>query len=366
MRQLDPRIAQDRKRKVLHWAVHYHIKTSRPIASAMLAEEGGLELSSATLRNVLKELEDEGFLHQPHTSSGRVPTDRGYRFYIDSLEDVQRLAAVERAQIESQYQNRMEELDHVLAQTSRLLSRVTRSTGLVLSPKLDKQTLKRLELVPVAPNQVLAVAVTTSGSVRHWPIRLSFTPSASRIQVLNRFLNEHVEGRSIGEIRAALSGQIEAAERELRELQGLAKELLAELGEASGPEELYLDGATSLVEKADEFSDFKELQSLMRVFDERRALAQVLQEEFQAAAKKAGPKSEVRVRIGEENRLPELKSLSLVTTVYRHGDEIVGVLGILGSKRMEYARMMSLVDYMGKMVSRTLEAWDPGEGEKDG
>ncbi|HVE14499.1 MAG TPA: heat-inducible transcriptional repressor HrcA [Elusimicrobiota bacterium] len=368
MRQLDPQVAQERKRKVLQWAVHHHIRTSRPIASSNLAEEAGLDLSSATLRSILKELEDEGFLHQPHTSSGRVPTDRGYRFYVDYLQDVQRLAAQEKAQIESQYRNRMEELDLLLAQTSRLLSRVTHSTGLVLSPKMEKQTLKRLELIPLGPNQVLAIVVTNAGQVRHWPIRLSFAPSRERIQMLNRFLNEHVEGLSIREVQSTLSAQIEKAERELRELHGLARELLSELGGASAPEELYLEGATSLVERAEEIGDPRQLQSLMRVFEERQAIARMLHEEFERAAEDAvkgkGKSSRaVSVRIGAENLLPELKNLSLVTTVYTHKDQVVGVLGILGSRRMEYARMMSLVDYMGRMVSRTLEAWDPGSEE---
>lgn len=367
MRQLAPEVAQERKRKVLEWVVHYHIKTSHPIASSVVAEEAGLGLSSASIRSILKELEDEGFLHQPHTSSGRVPTDRGYRFYVDYLHDVQRLASNEKAQLERQYRKRAEELDRVLAQTSKLLSHVSHSTGFVLSPKMDKQTLKRLELIPLGGDQVLAIVVTQTGQVRHWPIRLSFVPSASRLQVLNRFLNEHVQGKSIREVQGALSDQIEQAERELKELHGLADQLLREIDGLAGPDdELYLDGAAQLVGSVEEFGDLREMQSLMRMMDERRSMAELFHREFRSLLEEpaSGKEPVVRVSIGGENALPELKNLSLVTTAYRHGDSVVGVLGILGPKRMEYSRMMSLVDYMGRLVSRSLDMWDEDRSDE--
>src|SRR5256885_15584974 len=116
MRQLKPEGAQQRKRGLLQWVIHYYIKTSKPVSSAAIAEEGGFDLSSATIRNILQELENEGFLHQPHTSSGRQPTDKGYRFYVDYLMGVQRLAADEKERIESQYKNRMEEMDTPLSE----------------------------------------------------------------------------------------------------------------------------------------------------------------------------------------------------------------------------------------------------------
>lgn len=362
MRQLDPTIAVERKRRVLQWVVHHFIETSRPIASSTIAEEGGLDLSSATIRNILKELEEEGFLQQPHTSAGRIPTDRGYRMYVDYLHDVQRLASNEKARIEKQYGNRLAELDRLLLQTSKVLSHLSHKTGLVLSPDFDRETLKRLELIPVGYQQVLAIVVTQNGQIRHWPIKLSFDPSAERLNVLNRFLNDHVLGRSISEVRRALAAQIESAERELRELHQLANQLLEELDHADAPEKLFLDGAVSLVDEGAELGDLSDIQSLMRVMEERKALAALLQDEVRSAVADLGPDQKaVQVRIGEENALPELKNLSLVTTVYRVGGRPVGALGVLGGKRMEYSRMMSLVDYVGRVVSRTLEAWDEDE-----
>jgi heat-inducible transcriptional repressor len=363
MRQLDAKTTEDRKRKVLHWVVHNYIKTSRPIASSIIADEAGLDLSSATIRNILKELEEEGCLSQPHTSSGRVPTDRGYRLYVDYLRDVQRLASDEKSRIEHEFRHRTEELDNLLAQTSRLLSHVSHKTGLVLSPRLEGQTLRRVELIALGGTQLLAVVVTETGQVRHWPLRMPSMPTAQRLRALNGFLNEHVCGRPVADLRAEISARIEQAGQEFRELHALADKVLAEIGGMMEPEGLYLDGTVSLMEGAEEFGGIDEIQALLRVMDERQALARLLEEEFRALE---GPGQEpsrglVRVRIGCENRLPELRNLSLVTTGYRMKDRVVGVLGILGPKRMEYSRMMSVVGYISQMVSRAIESWETGD-----
>lgn len=360
MRQLNPKVAEERKKKVLQWVVHYHIKTSRPIASSVIAEEAGLDLSSATIRSILSELEDEGYLHQPHTSAGRVPTDRGYRFYVDYIHDVQRLASAEKAEIEKQYGNRLDELDRVLSQTSRLLSSASHGAGLVISPRVESQGLKRLELIHLGGNKVLAIIVTKAGKVLHWPMQLSFVPTPDRVHMLNRFLNEHVEGKSIREVQQILAVQLEQAEREIRELQQFAHALLGELESAVAPEDLYLEGATSVVAHTGDLGDLRELQQLVGVLEERHRLSELLQERFrkQIERARAGDETGVDVLIGEETNLPALRNISLVTTTYRAGDQMVGLLGVLGPKRMEYTRMMSLVDYMGHVVSRALEAWD--------
>lgn len=363
MRHLDPKVAGERKERVLRWVVHNFIRTKRPIASATVAGESGLGLSSATIRSILSQLEDEGYLTQPHTSSGRTPTDRGYRTYVDFLHDVQRLTSSEKASLEAQYQNRMEELDNLLSQTSRLLSSVSHKTGLVLSPKMERETLKRLELIRLGPRQVLAIVITQTGQVRHLPVRLADSIPANRLAALNRLINEAAVGRTIAEVRQALAERLEQAERETGELQSLATQLLIEVGRAEAPEALYLEGATTLVGSLEAPEELGELQSVMRVMEERAALARILEDDLQTAL--AAPKSSqaVRFHIGGENNLPELKSLSLVTTTYRMKDRAVGVLGILGPKRMEYERMMALVQTLGELLSRSLASWDP---ENDG
>ncbi|MFA5139997.1 MAG: heat-inducible transcriptional repressor HrcA [Elusimicrobiota bacterium] len=366
MRQLDPQVAEERKRKVLRWVVHNYIRTSQPIASSIIAEAAGMDLSSASIRGILKELEDEGYLYQPHTSSGRVPTDRGYRIYVDYLQDAQRLASEEKARIESLTQGHIDELDHILAQTSRLLSHVSHQAGVVLSPRLERQQVRRLELIPLGGMRVLAVVVTQSGQVRHWPLELPAVPSAHRVQMLSRFLNERLRDKSVHELRQELTGRIEAAMQELREMQGLADQLLDVLGSSVEVEPVFLDGAASLMEGAEDLGSLEQIHSLMCVVEERRTLAKLLEEDLRGRLRLDDPKQrrKVRVRIGEENTVPEFRNLSLVTTAYELGDRTVGVLGILGPKRMEYSKMFSLVDYMSHVVGRALGAWE-GDWEDD-
>ncbi len=361
MRQLKPEVVEQRKRHLLQWIVHYYIRTSKPVSSGLIAEEAGLDLSSATIRNILTELENEGYLSQPHASAGREPTDKGYRFFVDYLSDVQRLAVGEKENIEGQYRRRIGELDTLLVETSRLLSRVSQSAGMVLSPQAKRQTLKRLELISLGGRQVLGVMVTDSGLVRHWPIPLGFSPTSRQLAVLNNFLNEQVKGVAVDRVQAVVAAKLGQMEREFRAMADLAGELLGEVGRVALPEALYIEGADNILSRADQFGDLKEVQSLMRVIGEKGRLAEVLEREIRESRDERLP-ARVRVRIGEEAGLPELKAASLVTHVYRHGERVVGVLGILGSKRMEYSRMMGLVDYVGRLVEARLQEWDEEDG----
>lgn len=363
MRQLKPGVAEQRKKDLLQWAIHYYIKTSRPVSSAVIAEEAGLRLSSATIRSILQELEEEGYLHQPHTSSGREPTDKGYRFYVDYLSGVQRLASGEKEKIERQYKNRIEELDTLLGETSKLLSKVSHNAGLVLSPPMRSHTLKRLELIPLGGRNVLGILVTEAGLVRHWPIKLGFAPSARQINVLNRFLNDNIRGCSIKQAQATVLAKLRLMEQEFRELNVLAGELLREVGHIIVPDALYVEGADTILSHAEEIGDIHAVQSLMRLLGEKDALTGLLERELDLKAGAEEQKKDLRphVRIGRESGIPELSGLSLVTKMFVHNGSPVGVLGILGSKRMEYSRMMSLVDYMSGMVSRKLLSWDTEE-----
>lgn len=354
MRQLKPEVVQERKRHLLQWIVHYFIKTSKPVSSQLIAEEAGLDLSSASIRSILQELENDGFLHQAHTSAGREPTDKGYRFFVDYLSGVQRLAASEKESIEEQYKSRIEELDTLLSETSRLLSRVSQGAGMVLSPHMGRQLIKRLELLPLGGRNVLGVLITDSGLIRHWPIQLAFPPSAAQVNRINRFLNENIRGVPVDKAQQMVMTKLSQMEREFAELTSLAGELLTEVGRVASPESIYVEGADNILSQADQFGDLKTVQSLMRVIGEKDRLAGMLEKEL----KDDPTATRVRVRIGAESGLPELANASVITHVYRHGDRVLGVLGVIGSKRMEYSRMIGLVDFVGRLVEARLNEWD--------
>jgi len=205
------------------------------------------------------------------------------------------------------------------------------------------------------------VMMTDSGLVRHWPIQLGFAPSGRQLAALNNFLNDHVRGCPIDQVPAQVMSKLGKMEREYQSLADLAGQLIREIGLVSAPESLYIEGAENILSQAEQFGDLKAVQSLMRVIGEKGRLAEVLEREIRESGKENLP-SRVRVRIGEEAGLPELKTSSLVTHVYRRGDRVVGVLGVLGSKRMEYSKMMGLVDYVGQLVEARLREWDEEDG----
>ncbi|MBI5210687.1 MAG: heat-inducible transcription repressor HrcA [Elusimicrobia bacterium] len=358
MRQLKPDVVEKRKHDLLQWVIHYYIKTSRPVASSVIASESGIDLSSATVRNVLQELEEEGFLHQPHSSAGRVPTDKGYRFYVDYLMGIQRLASGEKEKIERQYRHRVSELDTLLSETSKLLSRASHGAGLVLSTQMRQHALKRLEIIPLGGKNVLAIMVTETGLVRHWPITIPFEASSRNIGVINRFLNDNLRGCCVSDARKVMAERLAELEAEFREVSSLARELLDELGQVVVPEALYIDGADNILVTADDIGDLREVQSLMRLLSEKRALAGLLEEELkleEGGVRLGGHLT--GVRIGSESGIPELAGMSLVSKVYRHKGRPVGVLGVLGSKRMEYSRMLGLVECVSSMVTREIQSW---------
>ena len=358
MRVLQPEVAEERKRSLLQWVIHHYIRTSKPIGSQVIAEEGKFNLSPATIRNTLKELEDEGYLLQPHHSAGRIPTDKGYRFYVDYLVDAQRLASEEKSRIERDYQDRVSELDNVLAQTSRTLSLLSHSAGFALSPRLESQVVKRLELVPMAPGHYLAILMTQSGLIRHWPVSLAFDIPKTRLQLVNQFLNEDLGRHSVAEIQGSLVERIEAAEKEFRDMSVFMRHFLKDFSRHCGPEELYLEGVANVAAEA---MDLGEFRSLLAVVQEKKRLSELLEEEFEGRRKsaKAGHKKDkVQVKIGAENALAPLKNLSLITSTYEVKDQTVGLLGIIGPKHIEYPKMIALVNFVAEVVSRTLSRWE--------
>ena len=174
MRILKPEIAKARKEKILRWVVQQFVETRRPVGSQMIAEGALQDVSSATIRNIMKELEEEGYLYQPHTSGGRIPTDKAYRYYVDYLASVQKMAAQERQRIEEQYDERVSEVDNMLVQTSRLLAMLSGAAGFVYTAHVEDQRVQRLDFIPLAPGMILAVLGSQSGAVGHLPGRTGY------------------------------------------------------------------------------------------------------------------------------------------------------------------------------------------------
>lgn len=345
MRILPSDEQQARKEKMLQAVVHLYIKTGKPVGSSAIVENYQINLSPATIRNVLAELEKEGFLTHPHTSAGRVPTDKGYRFYVNSIVNVQRLAVEEEQRIRTEYMRRRQEIEELMFSTTRVLSALSQCTGFVLPPPNQVDHLRHIELVPVSSNQLLGVLVSETGFVRNQMLSVGHMPDGETLRSASRFLNEKLVGLSLSEAQSRLISEIDNFNRQQTLSQDLLTEISRHLLEGEFRNDVYVEG-TSNIFKFPEFQDFESMRHFAQLVDEKEALGEVLARGLD----KAG----LQVKIGSEF-LPEMKEFSVVSSGYSVNGRPVGVLGILGPKRMPYERMMSIVNTVAKLMNQYLD-----------
>lgn len=365
MRILKPEIAKAREEKILRMIIQEYVQTKRPVGSELVAQKALADLSSATIRNTMKKLEEEGYLYQPYASGGRIPTDKAYRFYVDYLSKVQKVALKERQRIEREYRQSTEEINRVMAQTCKMLSMLTHTAGFVFRPSIKESRLQRLDFIPLGPCNILAVLVTEEGIVRHWSVRLNYLMNPAHVMLLNNFINERICGLTFEDAKRGLWESMQSGRGEVESFCELALKILDEMSTVNGAEEdqLYIDGISRLAQ-GEYIGEQSDLSRMMSVIEERDKFAQYLGEKM-LQIKEKGAFGKVNVSIGSENELAELKNLSVITSAYETGDKTVGLLGIVGPKHMEYSKMMSLVDFVGQMLSTTIKNWQASVETKE-
>lgn len=333
-----------RKQKILKAVVSRYITTGAPVGSKSLSESLNLGISPATIRNELSKLEGMGYLHQPHTSAGRVPTDQGYRFYVDSLAGRIRLREEEKRAIVTLFSSKSQELENLLQETSTLLSRLTSTAALVIAPRLRKNAIKHVDLVNLSDNVILLVIITDTGRVEKKAIDIAEDVDAHDIEEIQNFLNRTLQGKSLEEMQGVMEGvTVEALKS-----SSLAKEALRTIKNILSQEEyekVFVGGAMNLFLNMDE-EGIMRIENLLRHFEEQYFLLNMLSEVLRA--------KELVVRIGDENLYKELQSLSLVATPYAIGDETAGTVSVIGPTRMDYARVIPTVDFIAQSLSRAL------------
>ena len=362
MRILKPEVAKERKEKILRWVVQQFVENRRPVGSQLIASSALKDISSATIRNIMKDLEEEGYLYQPHTSGGRIPTDKAYRYYVDYLTGVQRMAAQERERIEKQYDERVGKLDNVMLQTSRLLARLSGAAGFVYAGSSEEQVVRRLDFLPVGPGLILAVLVTQSGTVRHWPVRLGYDLAPAKLRLLSGLINQEVAGMTLKEAQRFLGGYIESGHRGIADVADLAVQVLRDMQKPqTNEDELYVAGIGQMLENTEE-ADYEDLKQMLRVVEERQRLSGLLAEKMEDLRRSG---KQVAVSIGSENEMKELQNVSIVSSAYRVGDRTIGMLGIIGPKHMQYTKVMSLVNLMGDLLEGSISAWNALPDKED-
>jgi heat-inducible transcriptional repressor len=336
----------DRRREVLRSLIQLHVETGEPVGSESLSRALDRALSPATLRSIMADLETMGYLDHPHTSAGRVPTDEGYRLYVNSLALPQHLAPAEARTIASELGSEGASVEQTMERASHLLSRLSRHVGFVLAPDIAKTSFRHVDLVDLGYPRVLVVMVSASGIVTHKVVEVEERIAPADLQACANYLNAHFAGVPLGEIRARLLDLM----KEEKALYGELLKRVVALGErafavSQGEAGVYLDGASNIL-SLPEFEDLERMRALFRTFEEKGRLVRILN----ACISGEG----IRVLIGHENPDPELRGLSLVTAKLElPGAPGVG-LGVLGSTRMEYAHVVSLVDHVARAVSEIL------------
>ncbi|MBS0275937.1 MAG: heat-inducible transcriptional repressor HrcA [Proteobacteria bacterium] len=341
----------ERPREVFRHLVDAFLNNGEPVGSRTLSQRLPHSLSPASIRNVMADLENMGLLYAPHTSAGRVPTEKGLRLFVDGLMEIGELAPGERTAIEARIANQNRGIEDVVTQATLMLSGLSRCAGLVVAPKLDS-ALKHVEFVGIAPGKALVVIVSEDGSVEN---RVLDTPPglpASALAEASNYLNARLRGRTLDSARAEIAAELES---ERAELDALTKKVVAEglatlvpTGQNIADDKvLIVRGASHLLESVEAQADIERVRTLFDDIDRKSDLIRLME----LAKDGAG----VRIFIGSENRLFSLSGSSLVAAPYANAQgKIVGVIGVLGPTRLNYARIIPMVDYTAKVVSRLL------------
>lgn len=336
-----------RCRDVLREVVAHYVSTGEPVSSRTLAKSGKFGLSSASLRNAMADLEDLGFLYQPHTSAGRVPTDRGYRFFITHLMRSRRLTAHERDVIDERFSH-AGDLEEVVNVASSLLSRMSDQVGIVFMPTLQHLVMRSINFIRVSDTRVMVVVVTTNGMVVNRITETSLNLTRDELETIGKYLTAEYEGRSLVGIRDHLARLLDEERASYDALLRRTFQLGVDAIEDVLPHEreLVVEGAVSILNKP-EFSDAGSVRRTMAALEEREKLIELLNSCLDADG--------VQILIGSESRFTESYNLSLVAARYGPSGASAGTVGVIGPTRMEYSRMATLVDYLGRALSRKIE-----------
>ena len=345
--------ADSRRQAVLSTIIREHLISGEAIGSHTVSESfaHATGWSSATIRNVMGELEESGLLEQPHTSAGRIPTDKGYRYYVDNMLSDERLSkadlrTIERIGFGDDARTRP---DRLLEKASRVLSELSENVGIVMWPSLAENRLRHIRFVRLPDNRILVVLMSTSNIVHDKVIRIDEQFSQDELDRTARYLNAEFGGKSLSVIRAEI---IELMKEEKALYDRLLRNaiILCErsLDEESATGEVYIDGAFNILTKP-EFASAEKMREIFRTLEEKSRLVSILNE---CISDDSG--GNVRVRIGRENVAPSMKRCSVITASYNLGDEIEGALAVVGPTRIEYGRMMAVVNYLARFIERAL------------
>lgn len=333
----------DRQQLILNAIVDNYIHSAEPVGSRTISKREDIGFSSATIRNEMSDLEELGYLEQPHTSAGRVPSTKGYRFYVDNLIQPHLLNEEDLVKLKQLFAERIFHAEQVVEYTAQILTQLTNYTAIVLGPEIFEHKLKNVQIVPLNEAQAVAIVVTHTGRVENKLIDLPEGIGASEIEQLVNLLNHRLADVPLWQLRQRLyqeiSGEMKRHTEQYEEmLQVLDQSLIQEEAER-----VCLRGATKILNQP-EFRDVDKVKDILELLEQNDQLLHLL----------GGPANGLTVRIGQENQLDAIKQCSIITTSYSLGGKPVGMVGILGPTRMEYGRVITVLNHLTEGLSRML------------
>jgi heat-inducible transcriptional repressor len=336
----------ERSKKILRELISHYCLTGEPVGSRTLSKKSKMNLSPATVRNVLADLEEMEYIAQPHTSAGRVPTDKGYRFYVNNLLKNHQLNPSQKEWIQDKFEGKSGNFQDLLLVTTHLLAHLSHNIALVSTPNLEKLILENIEFVQMNNRRILAILITKGGVVTNKVIDCDDTFSQEELTHIANYIKTEFSNQTLPAIRKRI---LQLMKNEQTQYDLLLKKAM-KLGQqalevAGGQEELYINGASQIVNYP-EFADSNRTRDILEALEEKSKIVRILTQCIEGEG--------VHIYIGSENLVPDLKGLTLISSPYKYLDQSVGTLGILGPTRMEYGRMIPLVDHIAKVVSQIL------------
>lgn len=351
METADDLILNERSREILQWVIFTFVATGRPVGSRTIARHSREGLSAATVRNIMADLEETGYLRQPHPSAGRIPTDKGYRLYVDSLMEKHEISPGERELIDRSLRCG-DSPEHLMVRTSQILSHISQNLGIVVSPPISQVALQHLQFVKLSENRILVILVSREGIVQDRVIRTGEDYSQTDLDHAARYILEHFKNKTLSEIRSRILQMIREEralyDRFMRKVLALSTRTFSEENEEIQTE-VYLDGASNLI-KNPEFSDTTRIRMIFETIEHKSRLAALISECIESDTQ------EVRISIGAENALPGIEDCTLIASRYVIDEKTHGSLGVLGPTRMEYGKAISLVQYVARLFGEVLRS----------
>lgn len=340
-------ILDDRKKQILRAIVEGYIENAEPVGSRSIAKKTDLNLSAATIRNEMGDLEEMGFLLQPHTSAGRIPSSQGFRFYVDSLMERYRMTNSEIQQLRGAMLGKIRELDKIVKDVSAAFSNFTNLPTFGMLPTIDDAAIKAIKLVAVDPKTLMVILSDGSGLIKNKLLRLKEPMDESVLDEMTKTLNQNLSGYTRSEITIDRIIEVVNAVGNNHEILSSVLELVHEAITEIDRHEVYMEGSTNIL-RFPEYNEITKIKEILEFFDDKKKL-----ESLVTYLPSVGD-GKVSVFIGDENELPQLKNNSVVLSTYKAGPNLTGVIGVVGPMRMDYAKVVSGVSFFSKQLEKML------------